>query len=126
MNNKRKGFVALTMVIIISSLILAFTFTQSIETAHFFDMTERKLYRLMNYYFAYSCIDQAILNTSYDYFFIAPKPILLKNFNCVIDKIEMNGNLRHIYVHGNYKQIKVNREAIIKVYDDRIEIISIT
>ena len=49
-NKNNKGFIALTLVITISVLLLTFSYTQSIDVAHFFDMTLRKKYRLMNYY----------------------------------------------------------------------------
>lgn len=117
-----KGFVSLTLVITISSLLLAFTYMQSIEIAHFFDMTRVKELRYQNYYNAYSCIDQVILNIAHDYFYTVASPISINNFNCVIDSVgDLNG-LKIIQTHSNYKNINVYRSARVRLYDNRLVI----
>lgn len=120
MNN---GFVSLTLVITISSLLLAFTYMQSIEIAHYFDMTRTKELRYINYYNAYSCIDQAILNISHDYFYSVASPIIINDFNCVIDSVSNStNNTKIIHAHGNYKNMNVYRLAKVRLYDDRLVI----
>lgn len=120
-----RGFVALTLVITVSSLLLAFTYILSIETAHFFDQTERKEYRLMGYYFAYSCIDQAILSLSHDYFYQISEPKGIPDLHCSIDVVKDENGFKKIEVHGNYKNIIVKRRAFARLYDNRVELISI-
>ncbi len=120
-----RGFIALTLVISVSALLLAFSFIQSIETAHFFDETERKEYRLMSYYYAYACIDQALLILAHDYFFTLTKPIILPDLHCTIDLITNQDGKRTIFVHGDYQNIKVNRNAVAIVHDSYLEIIEI-
>ncbi|MDO8430748.1 MAG: hypothetical protein Q7S72_02060 [Candidatus Taylorbacteria bacterium] len=120
-----KGFIALTLVITIASLLIAFSYTQSIDTAHFFDMTRTKEYRLMNYYNAYSCIDQAILALAHDYFYDMPVPVRRTDFDCVIESIIKVDNIREIKVYGNYRNINVKRKARVKIYDDRLEVVLI-
>ncbi len=115
-----KGFIALTLVITTASLLLAFTYMQSIEIALFFDQTRLKEYRLINYYNAGSCIDQAILNLAHDYFYEVSTPIIIPDFNCVIDSVESIGEFRIIHTYGNYKNIKIKRMAKVKLYDDRV------
>ena len=125
MKNKNKGFIALTLVILVSALLLTFSFMQSIEVAHFFDETTRKEYRLMSYYFAYSCIDQALLTLSHDYFFTTTKPINIPDLHCVIDSVlDING-IKQIKVHGDYQNTIVYRYATARLFDDRIEIVSV-
>ncbi|MDQ5893664.1 MAG: hypothetical protein QG640_676 [Patescibacteria group bacterium] len=121
----KDGFVALTLVITVSSLLLAFTFMQSIEIGHFFDMTQRKQYRLMNHYNAYNCIDQAILALANDYFYQISEPYEIPDLYCVIDSVEENEGLKIIYSHGNFKNGNVKRLAVVRLYDNRFEIISI-
>lgn len=119
MNN---GFVSLTLVITISSLLLAFTYIQSIEIVHYFDMTRTKELRYINYYNAYSCIDQAILNIAHDYFYTVSSSTSVNNLNCVIDSVNGNNDLKIIKTHGNYKNINAHRLARVRLYDDRLVI----
>jgi hypothetical protein len=125
MNNKKhNGFIALTLVISISSLLMAFTYIESIESAHYFDQTVLKKYRLMNYYSAQSCIDQAILRISQDYFFIVDSPLRIEDFDCYIDSIKRDGDISLIKTHGDYMNIKADREARVKIYDNKVEILN--
>ncbi len=120
-----KGFIALALVISVSAILLAFSFIQSIETAHFFDETTRKEYRLMSYYYAYACIDQALLILAHDYFFTLNQPKDLTDLHCTIDSVtNQNGNI-NIHVHGNYQNVIVYRSATAIMHDSYIEIISI-
>ncbi len=119
-----KGFIALSLIISVTSLLLAFSYTQSIEIALFFDQTRLKEYRSMNYYNAYSCIDQAILNISHDYFYTVSTSTEIKDLHCVIDSTKNENGLRVIRSHGNYKNIQVKRQTKVKVYDTKVEVIS--
>lgn len=120
-NRGHGGFVAMTLVIIISSLLMAFVYMESIESAQYFDATRLKKYRLMNHYNALSCIDQAILNISHDYFFELTSPVEMAEFNCTIDSITRENNTRIIKAYGNYLGIRVDREVRITVNDDGIK-----
>ena len=130
MKNKKysKGFASIILIIFVSSLMLALNYSQYIEYGHFFDLIQKKQYRLMNYYSAYSCIDQAILMLSHDFFLLTDENINFNEFNCVIDSItisDSNINDRIISVFGNYKNIIVYRKATVRLFDDHLEIISI-
>lgn len=123
-----KGFIAFAMLVIISSFILVFQYINSIEIGHFFDMVQRKQYREIAYYNAYSCIDQALLALNQDYFLSIGSVMKFDDFNCSIISIvnDINSpNKRIIRVFGNYKNIVVYRSAIARLYDDHLEIISI-
>jgi hypothetical protein len=125
MNNKQEGFIALTLVITVASLLIAFSYTQSIDIAHFFDMTKTKEYRLMNYYNALSCTDQAILTLSHDYFYEVSNPITLDDFNCVIESVVKVDNTRNIVAYGNYKNIRAYKEVQVVMHDDRLDVVLI-
>jgi hypothetical protein len=120
-----KGFAALILIIYISTLMLAFSFIQGIEIGHFFDQTKAKQYRLMSYYYAYSCIDQAFLTLTHDYFFKTEKEIEFPDLNCSILSVSGQNAQKIIKVHGKYKNINVFRVANAHLFDDHIEIISI-
>lgn len=125
---KNKGFIALILVVVISSLMLAFSFMQSIEFGHFFDQVQTKEYRLISHYSAYSCIDQALLNLTHDYFFITLKKIEYSDLDCYIDYvIDSNdgNNEKIISVYGRYKNIVTYSVARARLFDDHLEIISI-
>ncbi|MEK7463528.1 MAG: hypothetical protein AAB610_00180 [Patescibacteria group bacterium] len=128
MKNKcrtQEGFVALTLVIMAASLTLAFSFMQSVEIGHFFDMTLRKEYRLMNHFNAYNCIDQAILANAHDYFYEVAEPQEIPDLHCVIDSVREENGFKLIDAHGNFKNGNVKMSAIIRLYDNGVEIISI-
>jgi hypothetical protein len=115
---KNRGFIAMTLVIGIGAILLAFTFLQSIEIFHFFDLTERKQYRLMNYYNAYNCIDRVMLNLSHDYFYEIKIPFEIKELNCSIDLAERVNNEMNIETTGIYKGIFVKRKAKVRIEDE--------
>ena len=125
MNKTNRGFAAFILVISISSLTLAFSAMQYIESGHFFDQARLKEYRLRSYYAAYSCIDQAILSFSHDFFFNLSQAREFPDLFCLIDSIQSSGNEKTIHVRGNYKNIITNRLANIRLFDDHIEIIKI-
>lgn len=122
-NRKQNGFVALTLVITISSLLMAFVYIESIDSAHYFDQAVLKKYRLMNYYNAKSCVDQAILRVSQDYFFTLDRPFRIKELNCYIDSITREGDILIIKTYGDYMNIKVEREGRVRIYDNGVEVI---
>ncbi len=123
--NKKSGFISLTFVTVVCSLLLVFTISRSISISEFFDLTRLKEYRLINYYNAMSCIDQAVLRISHDYFYEISSPLRLNDFDCVIDSIKDIDGYKIITTHGDYKKIYVKKQAKIKLYDDRVEIIDI-
>jgi hypothetical protein len=104
-------------------MLLAFSYLQSIEIVSFFDQVITKEYRLMNYYNANSCIDQAMLRLSSDYFFRTNNPIKIRFLNCKIMKVYDLSGIIIIESQGDYKDINVNRTAKIKLSDDRLELI---
>ncbi len=119
------GFISMVLVVGVATILLAFTYAQSTETFHFFDLTLRKQYRLMNYYNAYNCIDRAILNLSHDYFYKVTEPSLISDLNCSIDSVRREGEEVVIHTSGIYKNVIIKREASVKLFDDRVEIIFI-
>ncbi len=118
-----QGFVSITLVIVVSSMLLAFSYLQSIEIASFFDQVITKEYRLMNYYNAYSCIDQATLRLSSDYFFRTNNPIKIEYLNCKIIKVYDFDGVIVIESQGDYKGVNINRTAKVKLYDNRLELV---
>ncbi|MES3031339.1 MAG: hypothetical protein V4697_02910 [Patescibacteria group bacterium] len=122
---KNKGFIALTLVIFVSSITLAFVAVQSIETAHFFDFTVQKKYRLMSGYFADNCVDQAVLELAHDYFFNPDVPQVVPDFHCVIDSVLPEGDLRMISVYGEYKGVKVYRKAVARLGKTSVDLLSV-
>lgn len=125
---RNKGFIALTSLVIISALIFAFEFTYSTEYVHFLDLVQKKEYRLIAYYNAYSCIDMGILMISHDYFINTSEAIVFDDLNCKIISItnsEIKNNFKIISVMGEYNKVSVFRLANVRVYDDHLEIISI-
>lgn len=123
MNNK--GFAAFILVVSISSLMLAFSFMQAIEYSHFFDLVKKKEYRLISYYSAYSCIDQALLALSHDYFFIVNHEIRIYKLNCSILSVKNQNGQINILVSGKFKDTVVYRSAEARIFDDHIEVVSI-
>ncbi len=125
---KNKGFVAFMILVTISSFILIFQYLSSIEIFQFFDQVQRKQYREIAYYNAYSCINQALLGLSSDYFFKSNSEIKFDELNCSILSLAEDVNLsnrRIIMVSGKFKNIIVYRVATTRLFDDHIEIISI-
>lgn len=119
---------AFIMIITISSLILVFQYTGSLEILSLFDQVQRKEYRYIAYYNANSCIDYAILSISHDYFFRVNSEIKLDDLNCSILSVNNYLNSTNemiIRVSGKFKNITSFRVANIRLYDDHLEIVSI-
>jgi hypothetical protein len=123
MNKKNKGFIALILTLSIAGTLLGLVLTASIETGSFFDQAMKKVYREMNYYYAYDCIDRAILMISHDYFFTAENSINISDYHCSILSVTKEGNLRNISTRGDYKKLYVYRQAQVEVYDHGSKII---
>jgi hypothetical protein len=121
--NKNKGFVALTLIVFVSAILLAFSFTNFIEFGHFFDETRVKKNRLMSSYYAESCMNIALLTLAKDYFFTLQNPIDIVELKCSIDSVIKNGEMRIITTHGNWQNIKVFLTKKVLLQDTSIEII---
>lgn len=128
MNNiftNNKGFIALTLVIFVSTILLAFSFINFIDYSHFFDEVRAKEYRIMSSYNARSCINIALLTLAKDYFFSLQKPINIAELKCSIDSVVKNNEMRIITTHGIQGNIRVFMTAEVRMYDFSLEIISI-
>jgi hypothetical protein len=121
----KNGFAAFILVISISTLMLTFSFMASIEVGHFYDEVITKENRLISYYAGYACIDQAVLALAHNYFFQTSKEIKIPELNCSIDTIPNGITKRTITTHGEYKNIKVKRSAIVNMFDTGLEIVSV-
>ena len=119
-----KGFIALTLVIFVCSVTLAFVAIQSIEGGHYFDIAVQKKYRLMSYYFAGDCIDTAVLELAHNYFFNPSTPFAVPYLHCVIDSVVPEGDLRMITVHGEYKNVKEYRRAVARLGKTSVDLLS--
>ena len=113
----------MTLVITFAGLLLTFSFVKSLDIAQFFDQVRIKEYRLMNYYNADSCIDQAILSLAHDYFYRVSSSTSLVDFNCSIDIVYEESGQIVIQVTGNYKGINVKKSARVNLFDNRLEVI---
>jgi hypothetical protein len=122
MNN---GFIALTIVLAVSTTLLCLMASSVTNSGIFFDMTLRKEYREMNYYFAYDCIDQAILMLAHDYFFITQTEISIPFFNCSILSVNAIGDKRVIKTRGDYRKAYVYRSAEVKMKIHDLEVVKI-
>lgn len=120
-----KGFIALTITLSITGTLLTLVGASLVSTAVYYDMALKKEYREMNYYFAYNCIDQAILKLAHDYFFLTLTPIFIQHFNCSILSITKEGDNRTITTRGDYKNAYVYRSAIIKLKIHDLEVVKI-
>lgn len=119
-----KGFIALTVTLSVTGILLGLVAASSIESALFFDQAIRKQYRAMNYYFAYDCIDQAILGLSHDYFW-EPIEFEIPRYQCTILNIIKDRGLRTIYTRGNFQNAFVYRNAVVRLYDHDLDVIKI-
>jgi hypothetical protein len=117
-----KGFVALTITLSVSGILLALVAASALDSALYFDQAIRKEYRFMNYYYAYDCIDQAILALSHDYFFSTTTPIFIPHFNCSILSVVAQGDQRIISARGDYQRAYVYRRATIKMKIHDLEV----
>ncbi len=123
-----KGFIAIIIVLMVSGILLALISYSSLESATFFDQALRKEYRTMNHYYAFSCIDQAILMLIHDYFFEireGDESIDMPWLYCQILKVEKVGNIHKITTVGNYKNANVYRYAEVRVGESGVEIVEI-
>lgn len=125
MNNYNNGFASLILVITISSMMLAIFFIQSIEYGHFFDQVQKKEYRLISHYSAYSCIDQAILSIAHDFHFETKNIIEFPDLNCAILSVLNNDNKKNIVTFGKFNKVFVYRSAVVRLFDDHLEVVSI-
>lgn len=123
--SRNKGFIALTIVLTVSGILLGLIFISSVESALFFDQAMKKQYRTMNYYHAYSCIDQAVLILSHDYFFNPSYPLIIPELNCSILSVYENGNMRTIKTVGDFMDANVYRQASVKMSVHGPEVLSI-
>ncbi len=106
-------------------MLLILTYTSTISVGHFYDLGMKKIYREMNYYHAYTCIDQAILFLSQDYFFLVSEPMVLPELKCSIISIENKNGIHSIKTVGNYMNANVYRSALVKMNDQNLEIVGI-
>ncbi len=118
----KKGFIALTLALSVTGILLALVYSSSIETSLFYDQAMRKKYRTLNYYYAGDCIDQAILKLAQDNFFDGPAKI--DRYHCEIISIEADGDIRHILARGTFQKATVYRRASIRLKDHGLDIIS--
>ena len=121
------GFIALTVALSVTGILFALVTANSIDAALFFDQAVKKEYREMNYYYAYDCIDQAILTLAHDYFLlISPqKPLEISQFFCSILSIEARNDLRIIKTRGNFKKAYVFRSATVRLHDHDLDVVKI-
>lgn len=124
-DKNKKGFVAITIVLSVTGIILALVVSLSIDSALFFDQARAKIYRAMNYYYAYNCIDQATLFLAHDYFFEPDSPVIVKEHYCQILSVEKQGNKRNIRTVGNFKNANVYRSAVVEMDIHGLKIVSI-
>ncbi len=124
-NNRNSGFIALTTVLIVSSLILAFLYLKSTEISYFFEQVQLKKARIIIYYNIGNCIDQAILNLTKDYFYEISTTTEYFNLHCSIDMVKEENGFKIIKASGNLKNIILKRQASVRLYDNRLEVISI-
>ncbi len=118
------GFVSLTLVLTVSSVLLAFSYIQSTETFHFFDLALRKQYRVYAYYNAYSCISMSATLLSSHYFFSVTSPRVFSDLGCSIISLDIQGRERRVVVQGEYEGVSVYRRAVFLLYDDHVEFVS--
>lgn len=120
-----KGFIALTLVLSVTTTLLALVAASSLDSALFFDMALRKEYRTMNHYYAGNCIDQAILRIAHDHFYLVSVPKEIPYLNCSILSITKEGDLRHISTRGDFQEAYVYRSAVIRVHIHDLEVVKI-
>ncbi len=119
-----RGFIALTLVLMVSTITLVFLSYKYLSIGHYYDSVLRKEYRLNSYYGALSCADQAILMLTKDYFFRLNTLIKMENFNCYIDSVlESNGYIE-IHTRGEVNSVGVKIETKVKQYSGMIELVN--
>lgn len=120
-----KGFIAITTVLTVSGILLVLVAASSLQSATFFDQVVRKEYRLINYYNAGNCIDQAILELAHDYFFTTSIERKNKYFDCSILSVVAVGDLRLIETRGDLQKAYSYRKATVRLLLHTIEIVTI-
>lgn len=120
---KKRGFIALTLVLSVAGTLLGLVLISSIDSATFFDQAMKKEYRAMNYYYAYDCLDQAILALSRDYFFEPHVPVEIPEFHCSILSVTKDGDLRTITAMGNYMKALVYRKVTVRLGVHGVEVV---
>ncbi len=120
-----RGFIALTLTLSVAGILFALVSTSSIESVSYFDQALRKEYRVMNYYNAGSCIDQAILLLAKDYFFRPAKLFSIPEYKCEILSITGNNDDLTITTKGNFQNADVYRAARVKLNDLSIEVLEV-
>ncbi len=123
MNNGKKGFITLALVIGVSSILLAFMYARSIDVFYFFDLATRKEYRLMNYYNAYNCIDRVVLNLAHDYFYEVSTSVSVPELNCTIDKVERKGDEIFFEATGVFRNIRVKRKGLAEISKNEVRLV---
>ena len=137
------GFIAMIVVISVAGILLALVFSSSIESGLFYDQALKKEYRAMNHYYAYDCIDQAILALAHDYFFTVTDPIEIPKYHCSIvfvrrpmiedigigdmniSQDDIQEDIRIIRTKGNFMKADVYRHAKVRLHEHSIEVISV-
>src|SRR5574343_7273 len=120
-----RGFSSSILVTFMARSILAIVMTRSVSYVDFINQVSLKKLRIENYFNASNCIDRAILNITHDYFYTVSSKVDFDYLHCSIDIVEKDNDFRIIKTTGNLRNIYVKRQAKIKLYDNRVEIISI-
>lgn len=122
--NNREGFAAIILIITVSILFFAISSIDLIEYNHFFDEVRNKESRLIAYYNAYSCIDQAMLGIATDYFFNTESAIDFPDLKCSIDSVKIDGDFRNITATGRQGRVRTVRNAKVSVTDNGLNVAS--
>ncbi len=120
-----KGFIALTLVLSVSTLLLGLVAASSLQSFTFFDQVMKKQYRFMNRYNALNCIDQAILELAHDYFYITETARFIPHFQCSIISVRAEGDLRYISTRGDLEKAYIYRSAVVRMRPQELEVIEI-
>ncbi len=107
---QKRGFVALVGIVLLTSIMLGLVIYSSTEKIIFNDILTKKIYRTMNYYFAYNCVDQAKLKIKIDYFLIINNTISIPELNCSIVSVNKINSTFKIITKGDYMNATVYRE----------------
>ena len=119
-----KGFIALTMVLVITGILAVLSFGLLIDSVSFFDLVTKKEYRYINKYNAQNCIDYSLLELSHDYFFSTTTPYFIPHLNCSIISVTIQGTYRSILTRGDLGKAYVYKTALVKMNTNNLEIIN--
>lgn len=108
-----KGFIALIVVLLTTGILLGLVSSSSIESILFFDEAMRKEYRAMNHFYAYNCLDQAILALAHDYFYTITSPVAIPELRCSIISISSSSTQRTIVTRGDFQKAYSYRTATV-------------